>query len=100
MPRIETRTRIYVSKKGVPVVVLDILLLPRGSGNRAMAKALAAKARASTLGPHLLKVVTGASRVTLHMRSSLEFVRVIAEWPGREGDTDVPGQLLLPGLTG
>jgi hypothetical protein len=79
------------------VLVLDIALVPRGSGNRNAARRLAEGFRTNgKLAPHVLKVTAGTSRVLVHLRVSLELMRIVAEWPKVEGD--VPGQLPLFGV--
>jgi hypothetical protein len=79
------------------ILVLDIALVPRGSGNRNAARRLANEFRENEhLSPHVVKVTHGTSRVLVHLRSSVELMRIVAEWPRPE--PDVPGQLPLFGV--
>jgi len=93
--RIEVKTRFHKTRAGEPRLVLDFMLTPRGSGNKAAAERLAKEARESALASHLTRVVVGASRVTLHLRSDLELLGILASWPA---SGDVSGQLMLPGI--
>lgn len=93
--RTEVKTHIHQKRSGEVVTVVDVLFLPRGSGNRNHARRLAAAFRANeTLRPHLGKVVCGASKVRVELIPSLELMKIIASWP--EPQKDVPGQLPLP----
>lgn len=67
------------------VMVFDIKLLPRGSGNRAAAKRLAAQFKADPrLAAHILKVVVGSSRVTVHFNMTLELLSILRELKAEE----------------
>ena len=75
-------------------MVLDVKLLPRGSGNRAAAERLARQFEADErFAPHIIEVNAGASRVTVHFRCSLALIRAIQE--AKIEVRDVPGQLGL-----
>lgn len=97
--QIEVKTRLKVARDGTPVVIMDVLLLPRGSGNRNRARQLADAFKVHPLlKRHVRRVVCGASRVTVHMRSSLGLLRDInAIAPEMERTQDVEGQLKLFG---
>src|SRR5438309_3377044 len=93
--RQEVRTQLKRDSKGTWVVVVDIIFVPRGSGNRNHARRLGEEFRSNAkLGPHVLKVVVGASKVRVYMRPSMDLMKVIAQWPTPV--EDVPGQMLLP----
>ena len=96
MPRAEVRIRGRVSRRG-PEVVLEVLLTPRGSGNRKLARQLAAAFRNHPkLGRHVRRASAGSSKVMVHMIPSLAMMRVVAQWQ-KERVEDVPGQLPLFG---
>lgn len=92
--QIKVTTRMRLKEEGV---VVDMILLPRGSGNRNAARRLRESfERNEQLRPHLLRVVSGTSRVTLHLKASVELMRVISEMrTAAEQARDVPGQLKL-----
>jgi hypothetical protein len=78
-------------------VVLDMKLVPRGSGNRRFARKLAASfKRDPDLKPFISKVVTGTSRVTVHVRAEVGVFAAMARVSSRVlRDRDVPGQLKM-----
>src|SRR4051794_16083183 len=88
--------------KGKAELVLDVALIPRGSGNRAAARRLAAQFKAEArLKPHLKRVVAGSSRVTIHFRLSGDLILALEEMKREHRERmkaqDVPGQLSLFG---
>lgn len=88
-----------MTRKGEAEIVLQVQLLPRGSGNRNKARALAETYRTHRImRPHIKRVLCGASSVTVHFRASLGLVdawnQVAAEERARQ---DVPGQMPLFG---
>lgn len=92
--QVETKTRIKLARDGTPVVILDMLLLPRGSGNRNAARRLAdAFRRDVRFKDHIRKISCGASRVTVHCRSSKAFLKMVLEMT--DEPKDVPGQLAM-----
>jgi len=95
--QVEVKTKAYVTRDGQPRVVMTLDLVPRGSGNRANARRIAAAARGHRImGPHITRVVVGASRVVLHMRASLGLLAAVNEVAREvEASRDVPGQLPL-----
>lgn len=95
---VELVTKTHVKGRRVSIV-LDVKLLPRGSGNRAAACRLAASFRQNPyLKPHLIRVVAGASRVTVHLRPSIDLAgdlrQLVLDDRARR---DAPGQLGLWG---
>jgi hypothetical protein len=95
--QIEVRTRM---KPSTGEVIIDTLLLPRGSGNRKKARELGeAWERHPLLAPHVLKVVCGASRVTVHLRASIDAMAAVVEATreARKQVRDAEGQLRLFG---
>ena len=94
--KVELRTRVKGLLTDKPTVVLDVLLLPRGSGNRKRARELAALLRSNDLmGPHIDRVVCGASRVTVHVKATVASMRALNQWLERERlkkENDVEGQ--------
>jgi hypothetical protein len=108
MPQIEVRTRTYFpkskkSKKRAEwqdaELLLEIILTPRGSGNRKFAVGLAKAAKASPqLGPHVRRVKAGSSKVWIYLTPSLGLMKTIALWQSSaQAKEDVPGQLPLFG---
>ncbi len=95
----EVKTRIKKLRGGGTEVVMDLLLLPRGSGNRPMAKRLAAAFKAHpVLAPHVRSVKAGASKVTIHLTPSVALMKAIFEITENASRPDVPGQLPLFGV--
>lgn len=91
--RTEVKTRMHELPSGSWETVMDVLLTPRGSGNRAHAQRVAQAFRDHPkLKGHIRKVVAGSSKVTVYLIPSLELMRVVAEWKAEE---DVPGQLKI-----
>jgi len=102
MANVEVRTRMVVRgpmARGGPVLILEILLTPRGSGNRKLAVALARAAKShAKLGRHVKKVRAGYSKVWITLTPSVALARTMLEWNAdREKTPDVPGQLPLFG---
>lgn len=97
--QIEVKTRLKIARDGTPVVIMDVLLLPRGSGNRNRARRLGEAFRQHPkIKKHIRKIVVGASRITVHMRSSIALMRDINQIsPELEATQDVEGQLKLFG---
>ena len=97
MARVEVKTRMKVTRSGEAEVIMDVLFIPRGSGNRNKARALGQAFRNHPkMKVHIKRVVVGSSRVTVHMRSSLALMKEISEmWAERRMGADVPGQLPL-----
>jgi hypothetical protein len=99
MPRAELKIRMRPLAKRGAELVLEILLTPRGSGNRELARQMARAARNHPkLGPHVRRVQAGSSKVMVHLIPSVELMRVVAQWQRDEVEAaDVPGQLPLFG---
>jgi hypothetical protein len=107
MPTIEVRTRLYPRrlKRGERRdrlendLLMEILLHPRGSGNRNLARSLARAAKNHPqLGPHVRSVRAGSSKVWVTLIPSLALTKTLATWNAkREQLADVPGQLPLFG---
>jgi hypothetical protein len=99
MPSVEVKVRTRLRGRGGPEVVLEILLTPRGSGNRKLARQLATAARMHPkLGPHIRRVSCGTSKINVHLIPSMELSRVMLEWNRERMErSDVPGQLPLFG---
>lgn len=97
--QIETKVRSRVSKKGEPEVVLDVIFLPRGSGNRAKVRRLGEEFRKhEVVGPYVKRVVCGATRLTVSMRAGFGLMGAIMELSRQAKEKqDVPGQLPLFG---
>ena len=96
--QVEVKTQLKIQRDGTPLVILSVILLPRGSGNRNRARRLADAFRNHPrMKPHIREVICGASRVTVHMRSSLSLLREINALAGAARAGDVPGQLALFG---
>lgn len=99
--QIETKTRTRVNKQGEREVIMEIGLLPRGSGNRNKARGIAAwYANHPELKPHILSIKAGTSKVTVHFRPSLELMKLMMEYAQRQAMAkDVEGQMALFGVT-
>jgi hypothetical protein len=84
---------------GETEVLMEILIVPRGSGNRNLARGLAQAAKLHpALGPHVRRVRAGASKVWVTLIPSLALTRTLLTWESeRQGQADVPGQLPLFG---
>ena len=95
--QVETKVRSRVNKLGEGEIILDITLLPRGSGNRSKVRKLGAEFRRNeTIRPHIKKVTCGATRLTVTMRASLGLAQAVMEIADRAKQTrDVDGQLPL-----
>ncbi len=112
MPQVEVRTRLrpFGSKrKGCAGVapaqadaelIMELLLTPRGSGNRKWAVALAKAAKNHPqLGPHVKRVKAGSSKVWIYLVPSVSLAQtmlLINREPRQMAD--VPGQLGLFGV--
>ena len=93
--QVEVTTRL---KPADNLVILDIALTPRGSGNRHAARRLGRQfEQHADLKEHIEKVVVGSSRVVVHFRNSLAFLKAIRSV--KRGTLDVPGQLQMFGQT-
>ena len=93
--QVEVTTRF---KPAENLVILDMALTPRGSGNRAAARRLAQSFRNhAELKPHIHHVTCGSSRVIVTLVNSLALMKIIATI--KRGTVDVPGQLALFGKT-
>jgi hypothetical protein len=109
MPQIEVRTRIVPVRRrgqrkrdnllGETEIILEILLLPRGSGNRKLAVGLAKAAKSDPhLGPHVKRVRAGSSKIWVTLQPSAALMATMLTWHRRRAETaDVPGQLALFG---
>ena len=99
VPQIEVRTRMRPHARTGSELVLEILLTPRGSGNRKWALALGREARRSDeLKDHIKRVRVGSSKVWIVLRPSMELARVLLEMQARRAaEKDAPGQLGLFG---
>ncbi len=96
MPKIELKTRIRTTGRKSPELILDLLLVPRGSGNRAFAVALGKSIRRHPkLGQHVRQVKVGSSRVVVSLISSPGLMKTIWQWSPDEPAVDVEGQLPL-----
>lgn len=81
MPTTELKTRFRTTGPHAPELLLDILIKPRGSGNRAFAQGLAQQFRQDPrMRPHVRRVVAGVSRVTVSLVASPELMRVVWNW--------------------
>jgi hypothetical protein len=101
MPQIEVRTRMRPTARTGPELVMEMLLVPRGSGNRRFAQDLARAARQHPkLKPHIKRVRAGTSKVLVVFRPSMALTKIIFEWNREriESETvDVEGQIPLFG---
>ena len=102
MPQVELRTRMRVNGRRGPELILEIILTPRGSGNRKLALCLARAAKKDPrLGPHVKKVKAGYSKVWVTLTPSLQLGRTLLEIQALQlanAGQDVEGQLPLFGI--
>jgi hypothetical protein len=78
---------------------MELLLTPRGSGNRKLAVALAKAAKNHPqLGPHVKRVKAGSSKVWITLVPSLALAQTMLTWNQQRKQTDVPGQLAMFGV--
>jgi hypothetical protein len=84
---------------GETEILLEILLVPRGSGNRKWAVALGKAARVNPeLAPHIRRVRVGSSKLWITLKPSASLMSSMMSWNKRRADSaDVPGQLPLFG---
>lgn len=94
----EVRTRLMYGDSGKSVTLLmDVLLLPRGTGNLGFARRLGRQFREhKTLSPHIRRVVVGSSRIRVYWKYSRALARTVKELDA-ERSQDVLGQLGLFG---
>lgn len=95
--QVEVRTRTVLKKGKDPEVLMAVNLLPRGSGNRTRARVLAKGFKDHpVLGPHILRISVGASRVNVYFRPSLQLWAEMSKMALAKSESqDVPGQLAL-----
>ena len=109
MPQVEVRTRLVPAPRSkgqrrrpslmdeTGYLLLEVLLTPRGSGNRRIAVALAKAFKAHPdLGPHVHSARAGYSKVWVMLRPSLSLAKTMLEFNANRRP-DVPGQLPLFG---
>jgi hypothetical protein len=84
-----------------PELLMKIMILPRGSGNRGLCRRLAREAKIHpVLAEHVSRVKVGSSTVWVYLRPSLRLTAqlgiMMLERANRAADAqDVPGQLPL-----
>ena len=102
----EMRTRVVLKgrlteKHPWPLLVIDLVMVPRGSGNRNKARRVGDSWRRSELmKPFVEKVVVGASKVRVHLTLSPDLKRTMDQYQREQAEQqvqDVPGQALLFG---
>ncbi len=109
MPQVEVRTRLVPVRRpgekkrdnllGETEILLEILLVPRGSGNRKWAVALGKAAKVHPeIGPHVKRVRVGSSKLWIALKPSASLMASMLSWNKRRVEmSDVPGQLPLFG---
>ncbi len=96
----EVRTRMKPGGVKGPEIIMEILLTPRGSGNRKYAQALARAAESHPeFGCHVRRVRVGASKVMVVFEPSAAFGQAMlsATFMPKKS-TGIPGQLGLLGV--
>src|SRR5689334_14523532 len=96
MPQVEVKTRTRHDGRGGPEIIMQIILTPRGSGNRKLAQGLAAAARKSVLAPHIKRVRAGYSSAWVVMKPSAKLALDLLAWKASTPQ-DVEGQMPLFG---
>ena len=101
MPKIEVRTRMRPLARNGAELWFEMLLVPRGSGNRKLAVALARAVRNHPqLKPHVKRVVAGSSKVLVVFKPSMGLMKTLLLWNKERIEAageDVEGQLALFG---
>jgi hypothetical protein len=79
------RTRAKLLDDADPLeVVVYVDFVPRGSGNRNLARRVAQAFRTDPLlKDHVIKATAGATRVTIRFRASLDAVRAVMDYQQR-----------------
>ena len=100
--RVEVRTRAYSPPDGgAPQMLMECFLLPKGGANWKAAQDLAREFRTDKrLGPHVVRIEVGRSKVAVYFRVSLELMRAVWHFPNSVPGTDDPAQLPLFNLKG
>ena len=94
--QIEVTSKIKFAGDTGSVLILDVALLPKGSGNRAAAERLAHDFRTNPeLAPHVEKITAGTSRVIVQLRNSPSLLAAIVKI--KQAARDLHGQLHMFG---
>jgi hypothetical protein len=98
MPKVQLKCETVLRKGRDPEVLVKINLLPRGGGNRTLARRVGRSfKRDEPFASHVTRVRVGSSSVWVYMRPSFELMWVI--WGTKAQQVqDVPGQLKLFGM--
>lgn len=97
MAQVQVKTEMCWRKGKDPLVLLKINLLPRGGGNRNLARRVG---RAFKTDPrfadHVVRVKVGSSSVWVYLESSVDLMLTVLKI--KMQPKDVRGQLPLPGM--
>jgi hypothetical protein len=98
MAQVQVISKNVMRKGHDPEVLVKINLLPRGSGNRNLARRVGKAFRVDErFADHVTRVKVGSSSVWIYMRPSFDLMLTILQIEyGKQ--QDVPGQLPLPGM--
>ncbi len=98
MAKVQVKSEVLVNRKGCDEVqvLMKINLLPRGSGNRNLARRIGKAFEADErLSPHVRKIRVGSSSVWLYVVPSLELSMTLWQMQHAKA-ADIAGQLKLP----
>ena len=98
MAQAQVKSEIVVRRGQEPEVLIKINLIPRGGGNRSLARRLGKAFRTDErFSDHVTRVKVGSSSVWVYMRPSFEMMWRIWKLQ-HDKSKDVQGQLPLPGM--
>ena len=81
-----------------PELIMRIVLLPRGSGNRNKARRLAESFKTDKhLAAHIGKVVTGTTSITVHMPITGDMAQAVNAYLAESKEQAEQAKLNLPG---
>jgi hypothetical protein len=99
MPQAKVITQIVTRRGNDPELLMKIMIVPRGGGNRPLVRRLARACRIHpVIGDHVSRVKVGSSTLWVYLRPSFKLTAAIAMMTldkHRRETADVPGQLPL-----
>jgi hypothetical protein len=97
MAQVQVKSEVVNRRGRDPEVLIKITLLPRGSGNRNLARRVGKAFKSDErFADHVTRVKVGSSSVWVYMRASFEMMWTV--WNIQHPPKDVPGQMALPGM--
>ena len=98
MAQAQVKSEIVVRRRHEPEVLIKINLVPRGGGNRNLARRVGKAFKTDErFADHVTRVKVGSSSIWVYMRPSFEMMFRIwkLQHPSKQ---DVEGQMPLPGM--